>query len=65
MKTPLKNVKNTKYLLGWTNIKWFLHEMVLIYSSKKSFFLKKEWNQVLVLQLRVGYDFFLIKSMML
>jgi hypothetical protein len=41
MKTPLKNVKNTKYLLGWTNIKWFLREMVLIYSSKKSFFLKK------------------------
>jgi hypothetical protein len=61
MKTPLKNVKNTKYLLGWTNIKWFLREMVLIYSSKKSFFLK-EWNQVLVLQLRVGYDFFLIKK---
>jgi hypothetical protein len=35
--------------------------LVLIYSSKKSFFLK-EWNQVLVLQLRMGYDFFLIKK---
>jgi hypothetical protein len=62
MKTPLKNVKNTKYLLGWTNIKWFLREMVLIYSSKKSFFLKKNGIRYWFCNCGVGYDFFLIKK---
>jgi hypothetical protein len=40
-------------------MKWFL------YTPVRKAFSKKEWNQVLVLQLRSGYDFFLIKSMML
>lgn len=30
-----------KYLFGWTNSKWFIKEIIKIFSSKPSFFSKK------------------------
>lgn len=32
---------NGKYFFGWKNIKWFIKEIVNIYSDKKSYFSKK------------------------
>ena len=33
--------KKSKWFFGWTNIKWFITEIMNIYSTKKSFFSKK------------------------
>jgi hypothetical protein len=63
MRRPVKSVKNTKYLLGWTNIKWFLREMVLIYSSKSSFFSKKRMESGIGFVIAEwGMIFFLLKK---
>lgn len=34
-------MKNKKYFLGWSNIKWGIIEIINLYSNKKSFFSKK------------------------
>jgi hypothetical protein len=38
---PVKDKPDSKYLLGWTNVRWFMIEMVNLYSDKPSFFSKK------------------------
>lgn len=32
---------SNKYFFGWSNIKWFITEIINIYSNKESFFSKK------------------------
>ena len=34
-------MKNKIYFFGWTNIKWFIREMVNLYTGKPSHFSKK------------------------
>lgn len=34
-------MREPKYFFGWQNLKWFLAELLNIYSTKKSFFSKK------------------------
>ena len=38
---PEKPTKNNKLFFGWNNIKWFLREILKVYSSKDSYFSKK------------------------
>jgi len=53
-----------KWFFGWTNIKWFIKEMMNIYTPKKSFFSKKriesgigfaiaEWGMILYLLVKI------------
>lgn len=37
----MKNIWNRKYFFGWENIRWGIKNIILIYSSKSSFFSKK------------------------
>ena len=53
-----------KYFLGWNNIKWFIKELIKMYSDDKSYFSKKrvesgvafviaEWGMVYFLVLKI------------
>ena len=54
-----------KWFFGWTNIKWFITEMMNIYTPKKSFFSKKriesgigfiiaEWGMIFYLLAKIN-----------
>lgn len=64
MKKPLKKpLKDKKYVFGWTNIKWFLYEFMLIYSTKESFFSKKRIESAIGFVIAEwGMIFFLLKK---
>lgn len=64
MKKSLKQpLQDKKYLLGWTNIKWFLSELMLIYSNKKGFFSKKRIESAIgFIIAEWGMIFFLLKK---
>ena len=34
-------MKNRKWFFGWTNIKWFITELINLYTGKPSYFSKK------------------------
>ena len=58
-KLPKKAEK--KMFFGWTNIKWVLKEIMLIYSSKPSFFSKKRIESGVAFAIaQLGMVFFLI-----
>lgn len=53
-----------KYFLGWENIKWFIKELIKMYSNEKSYFSKKrvesgvafiisEWGMIYFLVLKI------------
>lgn len=59
-KKPAKK-EEKKMFLGWTNIKWILREMMMIYSSKPSFFSKKRIESGVAFAIaQLGMVFFLI-----
>lgn len=59
-KKPSKKVEK-KMFFGWTNMKWILREMMLIYSSKPSFFSKKRIESGVAFAIaQLGMVFFLI-----
>lgn len=64
MKKPLKKpLKDKTYVFGWTNIKWFLSEFMLIYSTKESFFSKKRIESAIGFVIAEwGMIFFLLKK---
>lgn len=37
-------METKKYFFGWTNIKWFIKEMVNLISNKESYFSKKKFE---------------------
>ena len=54
-----------KYFLGWGNIKWFIKELIKMYSNEKSYFSKKrvesgiafviaEWGMIYFLVLKIN-----------
>ena len=52
-----------KYFFGWTNIKWFIKEMVNIYSNKDSYFSKKRIESGIAFAIAEwGMIFFLYKK---
>lgn len=60
MKKPLKE---QTYLLGWTNIKWFISQIMLVYSNKPSFFSKKRVESGIGFAIAEwGMIFFLLKK---
>ena len=63
MKIPLKNIKTKSYLIGWTNIKWTIHQIILMYSNEKSFFSKKRVESGIgFIIAEWGMIFFLLKK---
>lgn len=55
--------KKSKFFFGWTNIKWFLTEIMNIYSTKKSFFSKKRIESGLAFIIaQWGMIFFLLQK---
>jgi len=59
-KEPSKKVEK-KMFFGWTNMKWILREMMLIYSSNPSFFSKKRIESGVAFAIaQLGMIFFLI-----
>ncbi len=59
----MKNEK--KWFFGWTNIKWFIKEMMNIYTAKKTYFSKKriesgigfviaEWGMIFYLLAKIN-----------
>lgn len=56
-----KNTESKKWFFGWTNIKFILKELILIYSTKSSFFSKKRIESGLAFIIaQWGMIFFLI-----
>jgi hypothetical protein len=56
-------MKNKKYFFGWENIKWFLKEILTMYSASTSFFSKKRIESgVAFLIAQWGMIFFLLKK---
>lgn len=52
-----------KYFFGWTNIKWFIRELVKMYSDEPSYFSKKRIESgIAFLVFIAGAVFFLIKN---
>ena len=54
-----------KHFLGWENIKWFIKELIKMYSNEKSYFSKKrvesgiafviaEWGMIYFLVLKIN-----------
>lgn len=59
----LKNMKNKKYFFGWENIKWFLREIISMYSNKPSFFSKKRIESGIAFVIaQWGMIFFLLEK---
>ena len=55
--------KKTKWLFGWSNIKWFFSEIMNIYSTKKSFFSKKRVESgIAFIIAQWGMIFFLLEK---
>jgi hypothetical protein len=56
-------MKNKKLFFGWENIKWFLKELLNMYSSNTSFFSKKRIESgVAFLIAQWGMIFFILKK---
>ena len=56
-------MSNIKKFFGWTNIKWFIKEIVKLYSDEKSYFSKKRVESgVAFLTGQIGMVFFLYKK---
>lgn len=56
-------MKNKKYFLGWTNIRWVIIEIIKVYSSEKSFFSKKRIESGFAFMVaQAGMIFFLIEK---
>lgn len=56
-------MKNKKFFFGWTNIKWFVKEIVNMYSAKESFFSKKRIESgVAFIVAQWGMIFFLLEK---
>jgi len=56
-------MKNKKYFFGWENLKWFLKEILNMYSASTSFFSKKRIESgVAFLIAQWGMIFFLLKK---
>lgn len=56
-------MKNKKYFFGWTNIKWFITEIMNIYSNKESYFSKKRIESgVAFVIAQWGMIFFLLEK---
>ena len=57
-------MNSKKYLFGWTNIKWFIKEMVNLFTSKPTFFSKKRIESGLAFIIaQFGMVYFLFKNM--
>ena len=53
----------SKWFLGWSNIKWFIKEIINIYSSKSTYFSKKRIESGLAFIIaQWGMIFFLINK---
>jgi hypothetical protein len=61
-KSQKVSIENTKkYFFGWENAKWFIKELMLIYSSEPSFFSKKRIESGIAFGIaQIGMIFFLI-----
>lgn len=56
-------MSKVKKFFGWDNIKWFIKEMVKLYSGEKSYFSKKRVESgVAFLIGQIGMVFFLVKK---
>lgn len=56
-------MKNKKYFFGWENIKWFLKEVLNMYSPTKSYFSKKRLESGFAFIIgQWGMIFFLLKK---
>lgn len=56
-------MKKKKYFFGWENIKWFLKEVLNMYSPTKSFFSKKRLESGFAFIIgQWGMIFFLLKK---
>ena len=56
-------MKNKKLFFGWENIKWFLKELLNMYSTNTSFFSKKRIESgVAFLIAQWGMIFFILKK---
>lgn len=63
MEKEAKALKKKIYFLGWTNLKWFLRELMDIYSTRKSFFSKKRVESGLAFIIaQWGMIFFLLEK---
>ena len=63
MEKEAKALKKKIYFLGWTNCKWFLRELMDIYSTRKSFFSKKRVESGLAFIIaQWGMIFFLLEK---
>ena len=56
-------MKNKKYFFGWENLKWFLKEVLNMYSPTKSYFSKKRLESGFAFIIgQWGMIFFLLKK---
>ena len=56
-------MKNKKFFFGWTNLKWFVKELINMYSSKDSYFSKKRIESgVAFIVAQWGMVFFLLEK---
>ena len=56
-------MKNKKYFFGWENLKWFLKEILNMYSPTKSYFSKKRLESGFAFIIgQWGMIFFLLKK---
>ena len=56
-------MKKKKYFFGWENIKWFLREVLNMYTPTKSFFSKKRLESgAAIVIAQWGMIFFLLKK---
>ena len=54
---------NKKYFFGWSNIKWFIKQLIYLGSSKPSFFSKKRIESgIAFLVAQFGMIYFLTKN---
>lgn len=59
----VSDTPKTLYFFGWTNLKWFLKEMMDIYSTRKSYFSKKRVESGLAFIIaQWGMIFFLLEK---
>lgn len=45
---------NRKFFFGWTNIKWFIKEIIAMYSNRPSYFSKKRFESSMAFLSAVG-----------
>lgn len=57
-------MENKKLFFGWTNIKWFITELVNLFSNKPSYFSKKRFESSIAFIVgQYGMVYFLITNM--